>query len=243
MLKAAEIAREEQAPLFVGRYDNDLASILYQAGALTDAEAAYRQSLAAMRDVFGLDSGAVGGIENNLARTLIEQDETSEAMELLTHAERVQTAAFGAEHYELGFTLNNLGYLQSMSNPALGRNTLIQAAEISADESLPILPQTLTHIAETFLKEDNLLDAEAYLSKAKAAFDAQNVSDGWRFGIYQSAMSEVRILQCFYSEAERLLEESGGSFNHRWRTENPFTTARAEREGLMVHRRSENRQC
>jgi eukaryotic-like serine/threonine-protein kinase len=94
-------------------YDlNNLASVLRRSGRLAEAEAAYRDALAAARAVFGPAHPQLTRTINNLAVVLKDRGDLAGAEPLLREALAMSRRLYGEEHPDVALQLSNLASLR-----------------------------------------------------------------------------------------------------------------------------------
>lgn len=93
-------------------YDlNNLASVLRRSGRLAEAEAAYRDALAAARAVFGPAHPQLTRTINNLAVVLKDEGDLAAAEPLMREALAMSRKLYGEEHPDIALQLSNLASL------------------------------------------------------------------------------------------------------------------------------------
>ena len=221
--------------LYAAQYASDFASVNYSEGNLDAALALYRQSADSFKSAYGDGSVEYGIAENNIARILIEQDKLEDAAPHAEASVRIEREAAGPNFSGLAFALNNFALTQKASgNLAAAEVAFGDAARVADDNSVPIGAQSLVHLAEIALAKSDWSRANDRLQKAATYFEKYGILDGWRYGLYQNAVGELRLRECKLDIAAELLGASSKLIGERWPGGNLFTRAATERNKLLV---------
>lgn len=225
--KALEIISSlpiEANSLFAAQYQHDQAAVLYDDGALREALDLWYRSSSAFKLAYGEDSTEFGIAENNIARVLIELGETDAAATHASHSVEVESKAENEEFGGLAYALNNLALTKrEAGNLKEADELLTRAVNIADTNELAIGGQSLVHRAEIAMASNQLRIAEQLLNDANERFTNLGAAQGWRYGIYESALGELKLRECKIDEASRLLARSDEILSRRWPDGNLFT--------------------
>lgn len=243
-MEIASDAPKDARDLLVAQAEHDRAGALYANG---DSDAAYPRFVAARQkfiDVYGQDSGEVAGVENNIARILIERDEAGAARPLLLHAVQVQEK-IGAEFRALAFSLNNLALVDLIEGrTAEAGLRFARAARIAEKHRLHIGAQSLIHLAEIDLAEGNTGVAKDHLDQAAAVFEMHPAEAvGWRLALYESAMGEVYLQRCDLEKANELLAKTRAILRAHWHADNVFMRSDVRRQESLKEAKLNPQAC
>ena len=252
----------KSAPLLVAQILHDRAAVYFDQGLFDSALPDYRSARATFTDVYGGEHPEVAEAENSLGRALIEVGHLDEARELLEHAVAVQRDSFGDRFDGLVYSRNNLGLVYLFSgelDEALyqlemaidicrsDRNDSLQANRAEPveceDDEFVIQAQTLTHIAEIHLKLGNLDEAGRRLDSAEVLFRELDLTDNWRFAIWQSAKGEWFTRRCELSGARSVMGPAREKVVSRWSEPSPFRAALSNRLTLLENFEQKNQGC
>lgn len=130
---------------------NDLASLLYSKGALSEAEGLMRESLELETTRSEHNSSEVALVLNNLGAVLRAEDRLDEAETALRDALAIRTSLFGPDDLEVAQTMNNIaGMLRARGDLPGAAQFLQDSLEIrerALGEAHPLVAQSLSNLA------------------------------------------------------------------------------------------------
>lgn len=235
-LSLVRAARETSGSLLVAKYGHDQAAVQYAEGDLPGARSNFEYARQQLVSVYGEKNGDVAIADNNLARVAIEQDDLAGVEDRLTRTAETLESEFGPDYSDLSFALNSLGLVRrergDLAGARLSFGRAQEIAEANADHG--IAAQTLIHLAETFMAEGNFAAASTELDRAMTHFPTADAQKGWRFGLYEGALAELKAATCELRAADDLLERSEAALKARWPWPNMFRRANEQRRSLLT---------
>jgi tetratricopeptide (TPR) repeat protein len=223
-------------PVLLAQYEQNFAGILYETGDFQAAEQRYEKARVHFLEAYGTDGHDVAIVENNLARVLLERDQLTRSRPLLEDALRIYRKRYGERYREMAMPSNSLGLSKFAQGDYAGaRKDFDFAQSIAKETGQRIDVQALVHISETYLAENDLDAAARHLAEAHNRYENYEISSGWRYAIYESALGELEARSCNDSVATKLLDHSAAEFANRWPSfDNLFKRAAARRSVLLT---------